>query len=55
MTKGTILVTDDEPAMRQALREACPAGIDVPSDVAAGRKLGDRVAALVLRKLGRYR
>jgi hypothetical protein len=26
-------------------------GIDVPSDVAAGRKLGERVATLVLRKL----
>ena len=30
-------------------------GIDVPSDVAAGRRLGERVSALVLRRLGRYR
>jgi hypothetical protein len=30
-------------------------GIDVPSDVRAGRKLGERVAALVLRRLSRYR
>jgi hypothetical protein len=30
-------------------------GIDVPSDVTAGRKVGDRVAALVLRKLRGYR
>jgi Na+-translocating ferredoxin:NAD+ oxidoreductase RnfD subunit len=30
-------------------------GIDVPSDVRAGRMVGERVAALVLRRLGRYR
>jgi hypothetical protein len=30
-------------------------GIDVPSDVTAGRTLGERVAALVLRRLRRYR
>ena len=30
-------------------------GIDVPSDVTAGRRLGERVAALVLRKLRGYR
>ena len=30
-------------------------GIDVPSDVTAGRMVGERVAALVLRKLRRYR
>jgi hypothetical protein len=30
-------------------------GIDVPSDVTAGRKIGERVAALVLRKLRSYR
>jgi Na+-translocating ferredoxin:NAD+ oxidoreductase RnfD subunit len=29
-------------------------GIDLPSDVAAGKSLGTRVAALVLRKLRRY-
>ena len=41
------------------IREASTApvadGIDVPSDVSAGRKLGERVAALVLRRLRRYR
>jgi Na+-translocating ferredoxin:NAD+ oxidoreductase RnfD subunit len=31
------------------------AGIDVPSDVTAGSKLGERVAADVLRRLRRYR
>jgi Na+-translocating ferredoxin:NAD+ oxidoreductase RnfD subunit len=30
-------------------------GIDVPSDVTAGRTVGKRVAALVLRRLDRYR
>jgi Na+-translocating ferredoxin:NAD+ oxidoreductase RnfD subunit len=30
-------------------------GIDVPSDVRAGRMVGQRVARLVLRRLGRYR
>jgi hypothetical protein len=30
-------------------------GIDVPSDVTAGRRIGERVAALVLRKLRSYR
>jgi Na+-translocating ferredoxin:NAD+ oxidoreductase RnfD subunit len=30
-------------------------GIDGPSDLAAGRKVGERVAALVLRRLSRYR
>jgi len=29
-------------------------GIDVPSDVTRGRKIGERVAALVLRRLRRY-
>jgi Na+-translocating ferredoxin:NAD+ oxidoreductase RnfD subunit len=29
-------------------------GIDYPSDVTAGRKLGERVATLVLRRLSRY-
>jgi hypothetical protein len=41
------------------IREASTApvadGIDVPSDVTAGRKVGDRVAELVLRRLRRYR
>jgi hypothetical protein len=39
----------------EAARGPVAAGIDVPSDVAAGRKLGERVAALVLRRLYRYR
>jgi Na+-translocating ferredoxin:NAD+ oxidoreductase RnfD subunit len=30
-------------------------GIDVPSDVSAGRKLGEEVAGVVLRRLRRYR
>jgi hypothetical protein len=30
-------------------------GIDVPSDLTAGRTVGERVAALVLRRLHRYR
>jgi Na+-translocating ferredoxin:NAD+ oxidoreductase RnfD subunit len=30
-------------------------GIDLPADVTAGRTVGERVAALVLRKLGGYR
>ena len=30
-------------------------GIDIPSDVAAGRRLGERVAAHVLRRLRHYR
>jgi hypothetical protein len=30
-------------------------GIDVPSDATAGRALGERVGALVLRRLRRYR
>jgi Na+-translocating ferredoxin:NAD+ oxidoreductase RnfD subunit len=41
------------------IREASTApladGIDVPSDLRAGRKVGERVAALVLRKLRSYR
>ena len=41
--------------VRQASVAPVAGGIDVPSDVTAGRKLGARVAALVLRKLRRYR
>ena len=41
------------------IREASTApladGIDIPSDLTAGRRLGERVAALVLRRLRRYR
>jgi Na+-translocating ferredoxin:NAD+ oxidoreductase RnfD subunit len=39
--------------MQQASAAPVVAGIDVPSDVEAGRTLGERVAALVLRKLDR--
>jgi hypothetical protein len=41
--------------IRAASRAPVADGIDVPSDVTAGRKIGERVAALVLRKLQRYR
>ena len=41
--------------MRTASATPVAAGIDVPSDVTAGRMLGERVAALVLRRLDRYR
>jgi hypothetical protein len=37
--------------IRDASTAPVAAGIDVPSDVAAGRTLGERVAALVLRRL----
>ena len=37
--------------IRQATTAPLVGGIDVPSDVAAGRSVGKRVAALVLRKL----
>jgi hypothetical protein len=41
--------------MRQAAAAPLAAGIDVPSDVKAGRRIGERVAALVLRRLRTYR
>jgi Na+-translocating ferredoxin:NAD+ oxidoreductase RnfD subunit len=41
--------------MRRASAAPLADGIDVPSDVTAGRSLGERVATLVLRKLRRYR
>jgi hypothetical protein len=41
--------------MRVASAAPVADGIDVPSDVTAGRKLGERVATLVLRRLRRYR
>jgi hypothetical protein len=41
--------------IREASTAPLAAGIDVPSDVTAGRRVGERVAALVLRKLERYR
>jgi Na+-translocating ferredoxin:NAD+ oxidoreductase RnfD subunit len=37
--------------MREARVAPVADGIDVPSDVSAGRRIGERVAALVLRKL----
>ena len=40
--------------IRQASTAPLTDGIDVPSDVAAGRSVGKRVAALVLRKLRRF-
>jgi Na+-translocating ferredoxin:NAD+ oxidoreductase RnfD subunit len=41
--------------IRQASAAALANGIDVPSDTAAGRALGERVGTLVLRRLRRYR
>jgi hypothetical protein len=41
--------------IRQASTAPVAGGIDVPSDVTAGRKVGERVAALVLRQLRSYR
>jgi hypothetical protein len=41
--------------MRQASAAALANGIDVPSDTAAGRTLGERVGTLVLQRLRRYR
>ncbi len=41
--------------IRKASTAQVADGIDVPSDVAAGRTVGERVAALVLRKLDRGR
>jgi hypothetical protein len=41
--------------MRQAGAAALANGIDVPSDIAAGRTLGERVGTLVLQRLRRYR
>jgi hypothetical protein len=40
--------------IRAASKAPVADGIDVPPDVTAGRALGERVAALVLRKLRRY-
>ncbi|HEY1563992.1 MAG TPA: FG-GAP-like repeat-containing protein [Gaiellaceae bacterium] len=41
--------------VHQASAVPLAAGIDVPADVTAGRRLGERVATLVLRRLRRYR
>lgn len=41
--------------MRAASAAPLAAGIDLPADVTAGRKIGERVAELVLRKLRAYR
>jgi hypothetical protein len=52
---GRVLTALTGHSLAKQMREASAApvaeGIDVPSDVAAGRKLGERVATLVLRKL----
>jgi hypothetical protein len=56
---GRVLAALTGRSYAEQIREASAApvagGIDVPSDVTAGRRLGERVAALVLRRLGRYR
>jgi hypothetical protein len=41
--------------IRKASMAPVADGIDVPSDVRAGRLIGDRVATLVLRRLNRHR
>jgi hypothetical protein len=41
--------------VHQASAAPLAGGIDVPADVTAGRRLGERVATLVLRRLRRYR
>jgi hypothetical protein len=41
--------------VRQASKAPLAGGIDVPSDLTAGRALGERVGALALRQLRRYR
>jgi len=41
--------------IREASKAPVAAGIDVPSDVTAGRTVGERVAVLVLRRLRAYR
>jgi Na+-translocating ferredoxin:NAD+ oxidoreductase RnfD subunit len=56
---GRVLADLTGRSYARQIRDAAAApvadGIDVPSDVTAGRKVGERVAALVLRKLRRYR
>jgi hypothetical protein len=56
---GRVLATltgrADAPQIRAASTAPVADGIDVPSDVRAGRTVGERVAALVLRRLRRYR
>jgi hypothetical protein len=41
--------------VREASLAPVADGVDLPSDITAGRKLGERVATLVLRKLRGYR
>jgi len=41
--------------IREASSASVAEGIDVPSDVTAGRRVGDRVARIVLEELRRYR
>ena len=56
---GRVLTALTGRSYASQIREASTApvadGIDVPSDVTAGRTVGERVAALVLRRLRRYR
>ena len=56
---GRVLATLTGHSYASQIRKASTApladGIDVPSEMTAGRKLGDRVAALVLRRLHAYR
>jgi len=56
---GRVLATLTGHSYASQIREASTApladGIDVPSDVTAGRTIGERVATLVLRKLRAYR
>ena len=56
---GRVLAALTGRSYESQIREAATApiadGIDVPSDVAAGRGLGERIAVLVLRRLRRYR
>jgi Na+-translocating ferredoxin:NAD+ oxidoreductase RnfD subunit len=56
---GTVLAALTGRSYASQIREAATApvaeGIDVPSDVNAGRALGERVAALVLHRLRHYR
>jgi hypothetical protein len=48
---GTLTGRSYASQMREASTAPLATGIDVPSDVTAGRAVGERVAALVLRKL----
>jgi hypothetical protein len=55
---GRVLAALTGHSYASRIREASTAplddGIDIPSDVTAGRRVGERIAALVLHKLRRY-